>query len=85
MSKREKWPLGDLFGLKNCGVNLTRLDPAGESALFHRHSKQDEFIYILEGDPTLVTDAGEIILAVYPLGARNFFVWSGTNLRLGSY
>jgi uncharacterized cupin superfamily protein len=62
MSKREKRPLGDLFGLKNFGVNLTRLAPAGESALLHRHSKQDEFIYILEGDPTLVTDAGEIIL-----------------------
>ncbi len=62
MSKREKRPLGDLFGLKNFGVNLTRLAPAGESALFHRHSKQDEFIYILEGDPTLVTDAGETIL-----------------------
>src|SRR5262249_61840199 len=48
MAKREKRPLGDLFGLKNFGVNLTRLLPGGESALLHRHSKQDEFIYILE-------------------------------------
>ena len=63
MSKREKRPLGDIFGLKNFGVNLTRLTPTGESALLHRHSKQDEFIYILEGRPTLVTDVGEIILA----------------------
>jgi uncharacterized cupin superfamily protein len=62
MSKREKRPLGDIFGLKNFGVNLTRLAPAGESALLHRHSKQDEFIYILEGRPTLITDAGEMIL-----------------------
>jgi uncharacterized cupin superfamily protein len=62
MSKREKRPLGDIFGLKNFGVNLTRLAPSGESALLHRHSKQDEFIYILEGNPTLITDAGEIIL-----------------------
>jgi len=59
MAKREKRPLGDLFRLKNFGVNLTRLLPGGESALLHRHSKQDEFIYILEGEPTLVTDAGE--------------------------
>jgi len=60
MAKREKRALGDVFGLKNFGVNLTRLAPGGESALLHRHSKQDEFVYILEGEPTLVTDRGEI-------------------------
>jgi uncharacterized cupin superfamily protein len=59
MAKREKRPLGDLFGLKNFGVNLTTLKPGGESALFHRHSKQDEFVYILQGTPTLITDKGE--------------------------
>ncbi|MBL9036000.1 MAG: cupin domain-containing protein [Rhodospirillaceae bacterium] len=63
MLKREKRQLGDAFGLKNFGVNLTRLLPGGESALLHRHSRQDEFIYILEGHPTLVTDQGEIDLA----------------------
>jgi uncharacterized cupin superfamily protein len=62
MSRREKRTLGDLFGLKNFGVNLTKLAPGGESALLHRHSKQDEFIYILEGEPTLVTDTGEMQL-----------------------
>jgi uncharacterized cupin superfamily protein len=62
MAKREKRPLGDLFGLKNFGVNLTRLSPGGESALLHRHSRQDEFIFILQGEPTLVTDAGETTL-----------------------
>jgi uncharacterized cupin superfamily protein len=63
MRKREKRQLGDVFGLKSFGVNLTRLSPGGESALLHRHSKQDEFIYILEGTPTLVTDRGEVALA----------------------
>jgi len=62
MLKREKCPLGDLFGLKNFGVNLTRLAPGGESALLHRHSRQDEFVYILDGEPTLVTDGGEVAL-----------------------
>ena len=62
MSKREKRQLGDVFGLKNFGVNLTKLAPGGESALLHRHSKQDEMIYILEGDPVLVTDRGEMQL-----------------------
>ena len=63
MLKREKRQLGDVFGLKNFGVNLTRLLPGGESALLHRHSKQDEFIYILEGEPTLVTETGEVKLS----------------------
>jgi len=63
MLKREKRQLGDVFELKNFGVNLTRLAPAGESALLHRHSKQDEFIYILEGEPTLVTETVEIKLS----------------------
>jgi uncharacterized cupin superfamily protein len=62
MARREKRPLGDLFGLKNFGVNLTTLKPGGESALLHRHSKQDEMIYILDGEPTLVTDRGEMLL-----------------------
>jgi uncharacterized cupin superfamily protein len=63
MRKREKRPLGDLFGLKNFGVNLTRLMPGGESALLHRHSRQDEFVYVLEGEPTLVTDQGDVQLS----------------------
>jgi uncharacterized cupin superfamily protein len=62
MAGREKRLLGDFFGLRNFGVNLTRLEPNGESALLHRHSKQDEFIYILEGEPTLVTEEEEIEL-----------------------
>lgn len=63
MQKRAKLPLGDLFGLRNFGVNLTRLAPGGESALLHRHSKQDEFVYILEGEPTLVTDDAKVKLS----------------------
>ena len=63
MAGRDKRPLGDRFALKNFGVNLTRLSPGGESALQHRHTKQDEFIFILEGRPTLVTDRGEVTMA----------------------
>jgi uncharacterized cupin superfamily protein len=59
MKGREKRPLGDPFGLANFGVNLTRLRPGAASALRHAHSKQDEFVYVLAGEPTLVTDAGE--------------------------
>ena len=63
MAGREKRPLGDLFGLSNFGVNLTRLAPGAVSALRHAHSKQDEFVYILSGRPKLRTDAGETALA----------------------
>ena len=62
MAKRKKHQLGEVFGLKNFGVNLTRLAPGGESALLHRHSRQDEFVFVLEGEPTLVTDEGEMDL-----------------------
>ena len=60
---RLKRPLGDLFGLTNFGVNLTRLAPGAISALRHTHTKQDEFVYILEGHPTLRSDEGETPLA----------------------
>lgn len=60
---REKRPLGNLFDLTNFGVNLTRLLPDGMSSLRHSHTKQDEFVYILEGHPTLVTDEGRTPLA----------------------
>lgn len=60
---RLKKPLGDPFGLRNFGINLTILAPGAESAMLHRHSAQDEFIYILSGTPTLVTDQGEQELA----------------------
>ena len=60
---RDKRPLGDIFGLKSFGVNLTRLLPGAESALMHRHTVQDEFVYILEGEAVLATDEGEVTLS----------------------
>jgi uncharacterized cupin superfamily protein len=62
MAGREKRPLGPIFGLTNFAVNLTRLNPGSVSSLRHSHTKQDEFIYILEGTPTLITQAGETLL-----------------------
>jgi uncharacterized cupin superfamily protein len=59
---RAKQPLGDLFGLANFGINRTTLKPGSYSALRHAHAKQDEFVYVLEGEPTLITNAGETLL-----------------------
>jgi uncharacterized cupin superfamily protein len=63
MSGRTKHPLGDAFGLTHFGVNLTRLAPNAVSALRHAHTKQDEFIYVLQGHPTLRTDEGRTALS----------------------
>lgn len=63
MAKRVKRTLGDLFGLTNFGVNLVRLSPGGVSSLRHAHRTQDEFIYVLEGYPTLHTDEGKTKLS----------------------
>ncbi len=60
---REKRPFGEVFGLTNFGVNLTTLKPGGVSALRHWHTRQDEFIYVLEGHPILMTDSGEAHLS----------------------
>jgi len=63
LAGRRKYPLGDLFGLTNFGVNLTRLAPGAMSAFRHAHTRQDEFVYILAGRPTLHTDEGRTRLA----------------------
>lgn len=54
--------LGDLFGLGNFGVNLTEIAPGTASALAHHHTRQDEFIYVLEGTLTLRLDGEALTL-----------------------
>lgn len=73
---RSKKRLGDVAELKNFGVNLVKLEPGSCSAIRHWHTKQDEFVYILEGEITIVTNAGEQILkagmaAGFPAGEAN--------------
>lgn len=80
MAGRTKRVLGDLFGLTNFGVNLTRLAPGGSSALRHAHTRQDEFIYILEGRPTLFTDEGPTQLS--PGMCSGFKAGTGNGHRL---
>ena len=76
MIGREKRLLGDFFGLKNFGINLTRLAPNAMSALRHAHTKQDEFVYVVQGEPTLRTNEGSLRLAPgmcvgFPAGTGN--------------
>lgn len=73
---REKRALGDPFGLTKVGINLTVLGPGKESSMRHWHTREDEFVYVLEGEITLRTGAGETILrpgmcAGFPAGDRD--------------
>jgi len=63
MQGRQKRQLGEFFGLQNFGVNLTHLAPGAISSLRHAHTKQDEFVYIVRGRPTLRTDQGRLQLS----------------------
>ena len=71
---REKHALGDAFGLTDYGVNQVTLPPGTTSSQRHWHSAEDEFVYILAGSPTLVTDGGRTPLrpgmcAGFPAGS----------------
>ena len=80
MDGREKRPLGDLFGLTNFGVNLTQLAPGAVSSLRHAHTKQDEFVYVLQGHPTLHPDEGRTRLL--PGMCAGFKAGTGNGHRL---
>jgi len=62
MAGRAKRALGDLFGLSQFGVNLTVLAPGSASSERHWHESEDEFVYVLEGEVSLIDDAGEHLL-----------------------
>ncbi len=73
---RAKKVIGDSLGLKNYGVNIVKLEPGGCSSVRHWHTRQDEFIYVIEGEITVVNDDGEFIMSAgmvagFPGGAEN--------------
>jgi uncharacterized cupin superfamily protein len=68
--------LGNHAGLCNFGVNLTRIVPGGQSSSRHAHTKQDEFVFVVQGEVELETDAGVEVLragmcAGFPAGTGN--------------
>lgn len=68
--------LGAAAGLTDFGVNLCRLEPGAWSSQRHWHSSEDEFVWMVEGEAVLVTDAGETLLragdcAAFPAGEAN--------------
>jgi uncharacterized cupin superfamily protein len=90
MGDRAKRRLGDACGLTKLGVNLVTLGPGGQSALRHWHTLEDEFVYVLEGEVVLVTDAGEQVLksgtcAGYPAGKRDAHHFINRSTRPARY
>ena len=76
LAGRAKRALGDALDLTQFGVNLVTLAPGAWSSQRHRHVHEDEFVYILDGEVALVTDAGETMLkpgmvAGFPAGRAN--------------
>jgi uncharacterized cupin superfamily protein len=63
-ANQQRWNrrLGNHAKLTNFGVNLTRIPPGGQSSARHAHSRQDEFIYVLQGEAELETNAGVEVL-----------------------
>jgi uncharacterized cupin superfamily protein len=59
---RARRRLGDAVGVTQFGVNLTRLAPGAATAQRHWHRNEDEFVFILEGEASLIEDEGEIRL-----------------------
>ncbi len=59
---REVRRLGNALGLTRIGVNLATLLPGKESSMRHWHTHEDEFVYVLQGEVVLRTDAGEQVL-----------------------
>jgi len=59
---RSRKRLGDEAGLTQFGVNLAKLAPGSASSLRHWHENQDEFVYVLEGELTLIENDGETVL-----------------------
>ena len=75
-ASRVRQRLGNAGGLEDFGVNLMHLPPGGWSSQRHWHSHEDEFVYLLAGELTLVEDAGETILragdcAAFPKNTGN--------------
>ena len=60
--ERVRQALGDAGGLNDFGVNVLKLPPGAWSSQRHWHNAEDEFIWILSGEATLVTDEGELVL-----------------------
>jgi len=90
MGDRAKRRLADACGLTKLGVNLVTLGPGGQSALRHWHTLEDEFVYVLEGEVVLVTDAGEQVLksgtcAGYPAGKRDAHHFINRSTRPARY
>jgi uncharacterized cupin superfamily protein len=62
VSGRHHRRLGEAAGLTKFDVNLVRLEPGAASSARHWHTREDEFVWVVDGEVTLITDAGPQVL-----------------------
>jgi uncharacterized cupin superfamily protein len=87
---REKRAIGDALGLAKIGVNLTTLPPGKESSMRHWHTREEELVFVVEGEVVLRTDEGEQVLtagmcAGFPAGSKNGHQLVNRSERLARY
>jgi uncharacterized cupin superfamily protein len=75
-AERVRQRLGDANGLTDYGINLMHLPPGNWSSQRHWHTHEDELVYVIEGELTLIEDGGETVLragdcAAFPKGSGN--------------
>ena len=90
MGDRTKRRLAAACGMKSLGVNLVTLGPGGQSSVRHWHTLEDEFVYVLEGEVVLVSNAGEQALragmcAGYPAGSKDAHHFINRSKRRAKY
>jgi uncharacterized cupin superfamily protein len=73
MRGRSSLRLGEAGGLTQFGVNLVMLEPGAMSSLRHWHHNEDEFVWVVEGECTLIQDGGATLMrpgdcAAFPAG-----------------
>lgn len=62
ISSRVRQALGRAGGLTDVGINLVHLPPGSWSSQRHWHTREEEFVYVLAGELTLLTDTAEQLL-----------------------
>ena len=76
VAARVKQGVGDAGGLSDFGVNITQLPAGAWSSHRHWHSTEDEFVFVISGELTLISDGGEEVLragdcAAFPKNVPN--------------
>jgi uncharacterized cupin superfamily protein len=60
--RKRTWELSDAGGLTQFGAYLQVLDPGARTSDRHWHEREDEFLYVVAGTPTVIENDGPHLL-----------------------